>query len=96
MIQIDVALPHGHAELLSLLPSSTVQDVRTKAQRAFGKNLTYHCQESSPGRFRASLRRGRDRGRRVPYSSRTPNATGSNRKCLCLVVSWRWCNLYLG
>ena len=37
MIQIYVALPNGHAELLTLLPSSTVQDVRTKAQRAFGK-----------------------------------------------------------
>ena len=37
MIQINVALPNGHAELLTLLPSSTVQDVRTKAQRAFGK-----------------------------------------------------------
>ena len=37
MIQINVVLPNGHAELLTLLPSSTVQDVRTKAQRAFGK-----------------------------------------------------------
>ena len=37
MIQISVALLNGHAELLSLLPSSTVQDVRTKAQRAFEK-----------------------------------------------------------
>ena len=37
MIQISVALPNGHAELLTLPPSSTVQDVRTKAQRAFGK-----------------------------------------------------------
>ena len=37
MLQINVALPNGHAELLSLLPSSTVQDVRTKAERAFGK-----------------------------------------------------------
>ena len=37
MIQINVLLPNGHAELLTLLPSSTVQDVRTKAERAFGK-----------------------------------------------------------
>ena len=50
MLQINVALPNGHAELLSLLPSATVQDVRTKAQLAFGKKTpqTYHCQESSP------------------------------------------------
>ena len=37
MLQVNVALPNGHAELLSLLPSSTVQDVRTKAKGAFGK-----------------------------------------------------------
>ena len=37
MLKINVALPNGHAELLTLLPSSTVQDVRTEAQRAFGK-----------------------------------------------------------
>ena len=37
MLKVNVALPNGHAELLTLLPSSTVQDVRTKAQRAFGK-----------------------------------------------------------
>ena len=37
MLKIDVALLNGHAEFLTLLPSSTVQDPRTKAQRAFGK-----------------------------------------------------------
>ena len=37
MIQVNVSLPNGHAELLKVLPSSTVQDVRTKAQQAFGK-----------------------------------------------------------
>ena len=37
MIQIKVLLPNGHAELLTVLPSSTVQDLRTKAERAFGK-----------------------------------------------------------
>ncbi len=34
---IHVALPNGHAELLTLPPSSPVQDVRTEAQRAFEK-----------------------------------------------------------
>ena len=37
MLKIYVALPNGHAELLTLLPSSTVQDLRTRAQQAFGK-----------------------------------------------------------
>ena len=37
MIQIHVALPNGHAELLTLPPSCTVQDVRTGVQGAFGK-----------------------------------------------------------
>ena len=37
MLKINVALPNGHAELLTLLPSSTLQDLRTEAQQAFGK-----------------------------------------------------------
>ena len=37
MLQINVALPNGHAELLSLLSSSTVEDVRKTAQRTLGK-----------------------------------------------------------
>ncbi len=37
MLRVNVALPNGHAELLTLLPSSTLQDVKTKAQRASGK-----------------------------------------------------------
>ena len=37
IFHVNVALPNGHAELLTLLPSSTVQDLRAKAQRAFGK-----------------------------------------------------------
>ena len=36
MLRINVALLNANPELLTLLPSSTVQDVRTKAQRAFG------------------------------------------------------------
>eukprot|EP00434_Breviolum_minutum_P031719 symbB.v1.2.028052.t1/scaffold2932.1/size66953/2 len=37
MLRINVALLNGHAELLTLLPSSTVQDVMTNAKLAFGK-----------------------------------------------------------
>lgn len=37
MLHINVALANGHAELVSLLPCSTVQDLRRKAQLAFGK-----------------------------------------------------------
>ena len=37
MLQVKVTLLNGNPELLTLLPSSTVQDVRTKAQQAFGK-----------------------------------------------------------
>ena len=37
MFQVKVTLLNGHPELLTLLPSSTVLDVRRKAQRAFGK-----------------------------------------------------------
>ena len=37
MIHIHAVLPNRHAELLALLPSATVQDLRTEAQQAFGK-----------------------------------------------------------
>ena len=37
MLKIKVALPNGHAELLTLLPSSTLQELKTVAQQAFGK-----------------------------------------------------------
>ena len=37
MIRINVVLPNGHAELLTLPPSSTVQELKTAAQQAFGK-----------------------------------------------------------
>ena len=38
MLKINVALPNGHTELLTFLPSSTVQDVRTKAQLGCAAN----------------------------------------------------------
>ncbi len=54
---------------------------------------TCHCQESSLSQFWANLRRSRDRGRRVPYSSCTSTTTGSNRgssrRFLRLLVSRR-------
>ena len=37
MLKINVALPNGHAELLTVLPSSTLQALKTAAQQAFGK-----------------------------------------------------------
>ena len=37
MLKINVALPDGHAELLTLLPSSSLQELKTAAQQAFGK-----------------------------------------------------------
>ena len=37
MLKINVALLDGHAELLTLLPSSSLQELKTAAQQAFGK-----------------------------------------------------------
>ena len=37
MLQVNVALQSGHAELLSLMASSRVQDLKTAAQQAFGQ-----------------------------------------------------------
>ncbi len=89
-----IALLNGHAcELRSLLPSSSVRDLRMAAQRAFGqKHLriqNYHRREASLSQFGANLRRITEKGRTVPYSSGTSTAAGSNKNGLCLVVSWR-------
>ena len=98
MLKINVALPNGHAELVTLLPSFMVPDVRTKAERAFGKK--YLRLITAKNRVlvdlaKTLLEEPAGRGRRVPYSSGTSTTTGSNIRCLCLVVSWR-CNRYLG
>ena len=37
MIQVNVALPNGHRELLTLEPSSTLQELKTAATQAFRK-----------------------------------------------------------
>ena len=48
MIHINVVLPNGHSELLTLEPSSTLQELKTEAAQAFGKKIpqTYHCSQS--------------------------------------------------
>ena len=88
MLKINVALPNGHAELVTLLPSFTVPDVRTKAERAFGKK--YLRLITAKNRVlvdlaKTLLEEPAGRGRRVPYSSGTSTTTGSNIRCLCLV-----------
>ena len=40
MLKINVALPNGHAELLTLLPSATVPDLKTEAQQALEKSTS--------------------------------------------------------
>ena len=40
MIHINVTLPSGHTEILTLLPSSTVQDVRTAANEPLGESTS--------------------------------------------------------
>ena len=37
MLQVNVVLPNGHAELFTLPPSSTVHDLKTAAKRSFGR-----------------------------------------------------------
>ena len=91
MIQISVALPNGHAELLTLPPSATVQDVRTKAQGAFRRKRLRLI--TAKNRILVdpdiTLKKTKKRGRRVPYSSGTSTTTGCIKRCFCLVVSWR-------
>ena len=92
MLRMNVALPNGHVELLTLLPSSRVQDLSKKARRAVGKKnlrlitgknrILVHPDKQNPGR-------SRDTGQRVPDSSGTSGTSGSNKQCLCRVGSWR-------
>ena len=92
MLRMNVALQNGHVELLTLLPSSRVQDLSKKARRAFGKkNLRLITRKNRilVHADKQNLGRSRDTGRRVPDSSGTSGTTGSNKQCLCRVVSWR-------
>ena len=65
MIQIHVVLPDGHAELFTLLPSSTVQDLKTKAERAFEKKYLRLITAKNQVLVHPdkNFRRSRDRGR---------------------------------
>ena len=83
MLRVNVALPNGHAEVLTLPPSSVVQDVRMKAQRAFGKK----CLRLITAKNRVLVNFAQTL--RVPYSSGTSTTTASNKKGLCIVVSWK-------
>ena len=88
---VYVALPNGHAAQMSLLPSSTVQDLRTAAQQALGKNLLKLI--TAENRVLVNPEETFEEakiedGGCLPYSSGTSTRTGSNRFSLCLVVSW--------
>ena len=50
MLRINVALLNGKPELVTLLPSCTVQDVRDRGPTSLWEKApqTYHCEESSP------------------------------------------------
>ena len=98
MIQINVALPSGHVELLTLAPSSTVQEVRTKAQRAFGKK--YLRLITAKNRvlvdFEQTLEEAEIKdGECLTALVLQPQLAATSRR-LCLVVSWRSCSRYLG
>ena len=90
MIQINVAVPSGHAELLALLPSSTVQDVRTAAQRAFGKKhlRLITAKNRVLVDFEQTLEEAEIEDGECLTALVLQPQLGSNRRCLCLVVSW--------
>ena len=91
MLQISVALPNGHAELLSLLPSSTVQDVRTAAQQAFGKkhlSLITAKNRALVDFEQTSKEAEMEDGECLTALVLQPQLAAT-APCLCLVVSWR-------
>ena len=98
MPQINVALLNGHAELLTFLPSSTVQDVRIKAQRALGQKCLRLV--TSKKRvlvdFEQTLEEAEiEDGECLTALVLQPQLAATSG-CLCLVVSWRQHNCYLG
>ncbi len=98
MLQINAALPNGHAELLSLLPSSTVQELRTAAQRAFGQKCLrlITAKNLVPVDLNKTLEEAEIEDGECLTAPGTSTATGGNRQGLCLVVSWRQRNRALG
>ena len=91
MLQISVAFLNGNPELLTLLPSATVQDVRTKAQLACGKKhlrlITANNRVLDD--FKQTLEEAEIEDGECLTALNTSTTTGSNKQCLCLVVSWR-------
>ena len=97
MIQVNVALPNGHAELLTLLPSSTVQDVRTKAQRTFGKKylrlITAKNRVLDPDKTLEEA--GVENGECLTALVLLPQLAATKR-AFAFVLSWRQQNRFLG
>ena len=92
MFQVKVTLLNGNSKLLTLLPSSMVQDVfRTKAQQAFGKkHLRLVTAENRVlVNFEQTLEEAEIEDGECLTALALQPQTGSNSKCLCLVVSWR-------
>ena len=98
MIQIYVALPSGRAEPLTLLPLSTLQAVSTKAQLAFGKKhlRLITAKNRVLVDFDQTLAEAEIEDGECLTALVLQTATGSNRRRLCLLVSWTQRRCYLG
>ena len=91
MLRINVALLNGNPELLTLLPSSTVRDVRTEAQRAFGKKhlRLITAKNRVLVNFEQTLEEAEiEDGECLTALVLQPQLAATGQ-CLCLVVSWR-------
>ena len=91
MLQVKVTLLNGNPELLALPPSSTVQDVRTKAKQVFGKK--YLKLITAKNRvlvdFEQTLEEAEiEDGECLTALVLQPQLAATRRR-LCLVVSWR-------
>ena len=97
MLQVNVSLPNGCHEVLSVEPSSKVQDLQIAAQQTFGRRFL---------RLVTAKKRVLDNPeetietagleRRVSYACCSSATISCNRSGLCLVVLWGTEGRYVG
>ena len=91
MLQVNVALPSGKRNSLSIAESSKVGDLKRLAQKSFEQGfLRLVTAEghalADPNQF---LQAGRAEGGRSPDSHCATSKDGGNRRSFCYLVPWR-------
>ena len=91
MLRVKITLLNGNPELLALPPSSTLHELRTAAQQAFGKKCLrlITAKNRLLVDFEQTLEEAEIEDGECLTALVLQPQPGSNKRCLCLVVSWR-------